>query len=80
MDELDVKAPEFSNIIWDSPGIHLVDKKRAFSDGSDKKHDSKENSGMEGVRGTRLWVCDSYKYQSEPRGWLFYDIEAIRPN
>jgi len=43
MDDLDNKAPESDGIIRESPGIHLIEKKRGLRHGSDSEYDSEAN-------------------------------------
>ena len=43
MDDLDGKAPEFSDIIQESPGILLMNKKRGLKGKSDSEYDPETN-------------------------------------
>jgi len=43
MDDLDSKVPESGGIIRESPGIHLIEKKRGLRDRSDSEYDFEAN-------------------------------------
>jgi len=74
MDDLDVKVPESSGIIRESPSIRLVDKKRGLSDGSDSKHDSEANFRHE--RCKRHKTATPTNIGVSLGSDFFYDIES----